>query len=121
MHLSQISSLCDCLSILSPSSAGENALSCGCGNYRHLYCSAPDELAKGRGEKKIYTAETAVVSRTGCEKVTERNGLQVNLGDSCTTIYKRLYDSELILLGDDTGRGDQAANTATLNGYHTKK
>lgn len=121
VHLSQISSLCDCLSILSPSSAGENTLSCGCGNYRRLYCSAPDGFAKGSGEKKIHTAETAVVSWTGCEKVTDHNSLQVNLADSCTIIYKRLYDSELILLGDDTGRGHQAVNTATLNGSHTKK
>lgn len=53
--------------------------------------------------------------------MTDRNSLQVNLADSCAIIHKRLYDSELILLGDDTGRGHQAANTATLNGYHTKK
>lgn len=53
--------------------------------------------------------------------MTDRNGLQVNLADSCTLIYKRLYDSELILLGDDTRRGHQAANTATLNDYHTQK
>lgn len=29
VHPSQISSLCDCLSVLSPSSAGKNTLSCG--------------------------------------------------------------------------------------------